>query len=346
MVAVRDVLTELCSLPGPAGFEEPVTSRVKDLLEPLVDETWTDVMGNVIGVRRCGKENPGKLLLDAHVDEVGLVVTGVEEGFLRFTALGGLDARVLPASDVMIQTDPPLYGVICVLPPHVIKKEDEDKPIKIEDMYIDVGMSDEDTKKAVSPGTPGVLAHGVRNIGESGLCGKALDDRAGLAAILRALDMLRDEKIDTDLYVMASVQEEVGCRGAAPGAFAIGPDRCIVIDVGFAKTPDTKPTEVSEELGGGVIISRGPNMNRGFTEHIIGLAKEHDIKHQINVEPGGNSGTNTHVIQISRDGVATVLLSVPLRYMHGAYEYVILEDIESTAKLICEAARLPRPVKG
>jgi len=336
---ITDVLVELCGLPGPAGFEEPVAKRVAALLEPYMDETWTDVLGNVLSVRRCGKANARKLLFDAHIDETGLIITGAEEGFLRFASLGGADSRILPATGINILTDPPIYGVIGVMPPHVLKKEDTEKTVKIEDMFIDVGMSQDDAAKLVPQGTPAVLAHGVRRLGTDNLCGKALDDRAGVAAILRAIEMLADATLDVDLYIMASVQEEVGTRGAAPGVYAIAPDFCVVIDVGHAKTPDSKPVETREELGGGVIISRGPNMNSEFTETIVKLAVEREIKHQINVEPGGNSGTNARTIQISREGVATALLSIPMRYMHSAHEVISLSDLENTAHLLAETAK-------
>ena len=339
MVSIKDVLAELCALSGPSGFEEPVTERVKDLLAPFVDDTWIDVLGNVVGVVRSGKESAKKLLFDAHIDEIGMIITGVEEGFLRFAALGALDPRSLPASDVKVCTDPPLYGVISVLPPHVIKAEDADKAIKIEDMFIDIGMSKEEAEKLAPIGTMGVLANATRSIGEGGICGKALDDRAGFAAILRALDLMNGERPDVDLYVMASVQEEVGLRGAGPGAFDIGPDICVVVDVDFAKTPDTKPADSNEVLGGGAGVSMGPNMNRKFTEQIIELARKNGIAHQINVEPGGNSGTNAAAIQISRSGVATALLGIPMRYMHGANEYILIEDVESTAKLLYQIVK-------
>jgi len=335
---IAGVLIGLCAVPGPSGFEAPVALRVKALLEPYMDEVRVDVMGNVIGVRRCGKDGAGKLLIDAHIDETGLIITGVEEGFLRFAALGGLDARMLPASGVEVLSDPPLYGVICVMPPHVLKKEDTEKVIKIEDLYIDIGMSQEEAEAAVQLGTPAVFAHGARRFGENLLCGKALDDRAGFVAILRALELLEGAELDADLYVMASVQEEVGVRGATPGAYAVEPDWCLVVDVGHAKTPDTKPTETREVLGDGVVVSRGPNMNAVLTERTISLALEKDIKHQVNVEPGGNSGTNARAIQISRGGVATALFSIPMRYMHGMYEVVSMEDIESVARLLSETA--------
>ncbi|MDR2568776.1 MAG: M20/M25/M40 family metallo-hydrolase [Oscillospiraceae bacterium] len=335
---IKDVITELCGLPGPAGFEERVAAGVKDLLEPFVDETWIDVLGNVIGVRRCGKENAQKLLFDAHIDEIGFIVTGVEEGFLRFACLGGFDARVIPAASVMVLTEPPLYGVIPVLPPHVLEEKDTEKNFKIEDMFIDVGLTQEEAARLIAPGTPGVFAYGVREFGDNGLCGKALDDRAGFVAILRTLELLKKTELDVDLYVMASVQEEVGVRGATTGTYAVAPDYAVVVDVDHAKTPDAKPTEANTMLGGGAIITHGPNMNPALTEMILKLAKENEIKHQISVIPGG-SGTNARAIQISREGVATALLGLPMKYMHSANEVISLDDVEYIAQLLCKTAQ-------
>ena len=336
---VFDILKELCEIPGPAGFEELVAARAKTLLEPYMDETWIDVLGNVIGVRRCGKENARKLLLDAHIDEIGFIVTGTEEGFLRFSQLGGFDARVIPAACVMICTDPPLYGVISVLPPHILKKEDTEKNFKIEDLYIDIGFSQEETTRLVTPGTHGVFASGTDIFRDDLICGKAIDDRAGFVSILRALELLKDIKLDVDLYVMASVQEEVGVRGATTGAYTIAPDYCIIVDVDHAKTPDAKPTQANTVLGDGVIITKGPNMNPALTGKMIELAKEKEIKHQIGVIPGGGSGTNARAIQISGEGVATALLGLPMKYMHSANEVTSLDDIESIAILMSETAK-------
>ena len=336
---IKDMLAGLCEIPGPAGFEEKVAAHVKTLFEQYLDETRIDVLGNVIGVRRCGKENARKLLFDAHIDEIGFIVTGVEEGFLRFSKLGGFDARVIPATGVTICTDPPLYGVISVLPPHILKKEDVEKNFKMEDLYIDVGLSQEEAEKLVVPGTHGVIAGGVRSFGDNLVSGKAIDDRVGIVAILRALELLKDSKLDVDLYVIASVQEEVGMRGATTGTYSIAPDYCVVVDVDHAKTPDTKPAETTVVLGDGVIISRGPNMNPMLTEKLHKLAKDKKTKFQINVVSGGNSGTNARAIQISRDGVATALLGLPMRYMHSANEVVSLDDIENAAKLLAETAK-------
>jgi len=336
---LKETIKKLCEVPGPAGFEEKAAAYVKTLFEEYLDEARIDTLGNVIGVRKCGKDNARKLLFDAHIDEIGVVVTGIEEGFLRFARLGGFDARVVPATSVMLLTEPPVYGVISVLPPHVLKDEDTKSNFKLDDLFIDVGLSQEEASRMITPGTPGVPAYSVKDFGENMICGKAIDDRAGIAAILRAVELLKETELDIDLYVMASTQEEVGGRGATTGTYAIAPDYCVVIDVDHAKTPDAKPTETSMVLGDGVIITRGMNMNPKITEMIIKLAGEKEIKHQINVSPTSNSGTNAREIQISKEGVITAVLGLPMKYMHSANEVASLDDIESAAKLLCETAK-------
>ena len=331
-----NVMAELCGLPGPSGFEEAAAAAAERLLAPYVDEVCTDTMGNVIGVRRCGKENAKKLLFDAHIDEIGFIVTGHEEGFLKFSALGGIDARMLPACGVRLMTDPPLYGVIDTMPPHVLKESEMDETIKIEDLFIDVGMTQEEAEKRIPLGTPGVFARAAKRFGEDLICSKSLDDRSCFACIVRAAELLKDEKLNVDVYYMGSTQEEVGSRGAKTGAFAAAPDYAVIIDVGFAETPDCKNWE-TKKLGAGCVIGKGPNMNRAFTEHIIRMAEEKGIPYQIGVEPG-NSGTNATVIQVTREGVATALFSLPLRYMHTPVEVVSLTDAENTARLLAETA--------
>ena len=339
MRETADFLIELSSLPGPSGYEDQAAKHVKELLEPFMDETWIDSIGNVIGARHCGYDNARKLLIDAHIDEIGLVVTGIEEGFLRFEKLGSIDVRMLPACDVEVLTNPPLYGVIDVLPPHVLKKEETERFNKIDELFIDIGLTQEQALAQVPLGTPIVMMSGARCFAENYVSGKALDNRAGVAAVLNAIEMLKDVSLEVDLYVMFSTQEEVGVRGATPGVYAISPDWCLVVDVDHAKTPDAKQHEAKEELGSGVIISRGPNMHGELTEKMIALAKNHDIRHQVNVAPGGNSGTNARAIQISREGVATALLGIPLRYMHSPQEVVSIDDVESASRLVYETAK-------
>ncbi len=334
---IADTIAKLSAASGPSGFEQDVSKLAAEMLAPFMDDVWTDVMGNVIGVRRCGQENAKKLMFDAHLDEIGFVVTGHEEGFLRFAAVGGVDARMLPASELKILTDPPVTGIVAALPPHIQKPDESDKTIKIEDLYIDIGLGQEEAQKHVPVGTAAVYNTGARVMGDFNICGKALDDRACFACILRALELLKDKKLDVDLYVLASVQEEVGTRGAKTGAFAVRPDWCVVVDVDHAKTPDHTKHD-AKEINGGVVISKGPNMNRRLTDEAVRLAGQKDIKYQIGVEPSGDSGTNARVIQVSGAGVATALFGLPLRYMHSPVETVSLKDAEDAAALLSAVA--------
>lgn len=336
-MSLAENIIELCGMAGPAGFEQAVAARIREKLTPHMDEVKTDVLGNVIGVKRCGKENAKKLLFDAHIDEIGLIITGHEEGFLRFSTLGGVDARMLPASEIRILTEPPIFGIIGTIPPHTQKSEESDKAINTEDLFIDIGMTQEEAKKAAPLGTAAVYNAGARRFGDDMICGKGLDDRACFACILRALELLKDEKLDVDLYVMASVQEEVGTRGAKTAAFGIDPDWCVIVDADHAKTPDNKEYWL-KETGGGAVISKGTILNKDLTDLAIRLAEEKGIKYQLGVE-AGNTGTNANVIQLARGGVAAALLGLPLKYMHSPAEVVSLGDAEAVAALLCEIAK-------
>jgi endoglucanase len=335
-MTLQDTILALCDLPGPAGYEEPVAALCKKLLEPYVDQVTTDVLGNVIGVRRCGKKNAKKLLLDAHIDEVGLIITGHEDGFLRFSALGGVDARMLPASEIKILTDPPVTGVIGVLSPHLLRGDESDKTIKTEDLFIDIGLDQEAAKKAVPLGTPAVFNTAPRVFGDGLICAKGLDDRVCFAALVRALELLKDKPLEVDLYILGSVQEELGTRGAKAAAFDIRPDWAVAVDVDYASSPDAKEHWL-KSIGGGAVISKGPILNRRLTDLAAALAQERGIKYQIGVE-AGDTGTNARVINLPGAGVATALLDIPLRYMHSPVEVVSVQDAEATAQLLAAVA--------
>ena len=210
---IRDVLGQLCAAAGPSGFEHAAADIACDLLRPLVDEVSIDRLGNVIGVKRCGKPNAKRLVLDAHLDEIGLIVTGIEEGFLRFTSIGGVDPRVLPGRELTVLTDTPMPGVVICTPPHILKPEDREKSIPMNDLYIDVGLSQEQADAAIPVGTPVVYRESCFTLGTSQICGKAMDDRACFAGLLRTLELLRDVALDVDVYVLGSTFEEVGGAG-------------------------------------------------------------------------------------------------------------------------------------
>lgn len=332
MLDIKSTLERLCTQGAPSGFESPAASVAAELLRPLVDEVEIDRLGNVIGVRRCGKPSAKKLLLDAHLDEIGLIVIGIEDGFLRFRAIGGVDPRMLPDRELTVLTDPPIFGLVSCLAPHVQKPGDSDKSVGIEDLFVDIGMSQEEAVKAVPVGTPMVYRGGCFALGEGSMCGKAMDDRACFVTLLRAAELLNEKALDVDLYIMGSTREEVGGAGAKVGAFAIDPDWCVAVDVTHGKTPDA-PKDRALELLGGPAIGVGPNMTRWMTERMIAKAKANEIPYQLEVM-AGSSGTNGWGLQISREGIATSVLSLPLKYMHTPIEVLALEDMEMVARLL------------
>ena len=325
-------LGRLCALSGPSGFEERAAEAAAELLRPLTDEVRTTRLGSVVGVRRCGRDRAQKLLLDAHLDEIGFIVTGHEEGFLRFAPLGGVDPRMLPDREVVILTDPPIPGVVACLPPHVQTAEDMDKSLPVKDLYIDVGLSQEEAERQIPIGTPAAYRGGCTPLGEDLLCGKALDDRAGFAVLLDVLERLKDKPLDVDLYVLGSTQEETHSTGAITAAYEIAPQLCVAVDVTHGDSPDASKHETFP-LGKGPVIGVGPNCARSLSGRLKELAKELEIPVQIEVM-SGSSGTNAWPIQVSREGVATAVLSIPERYMHTPLEVVYKRDLEDTARLL------------
>ena len=325
-------LGRLCALLGPSGFEERAAEAAAELLRPLTDEVRTTRLGSVVGVRRCGRDRAQKLLLDAHLDEIGFIVTGHDGGFLRFAPLGGVDPRMFPDREVVLLTDPPIYGVVACLPPHVQSGEDMDKSLPIKDLFIDVGLGQEKAEKKIPIGTPATYRGGCTPLGEDLLCGKALDDRAGFAVLLDVLERLRGKELDVDLYVLGSTQEETHSSGAITAAYEIAPRMCVAVDVTHGDSPDASKNETFK-LGGGPVIGVGPNCARSLSGRLKELAAELDMPVQIEVM-SGSSGTNAWPIQVSREGVATAVVSIPERYMHTPVEVVNQTDLENTAALL------------
>lgn len=336
-MTLKEIIEKLSAMYGPTSFEQPVTDWLMDSIKPYCDEAYTDVMGNLIAVRKCGKENAPKILVDAHIDEIGLIVTGIEKGFLRFATLGGVDPRILPALQVKVLTDPPIHGIVDSLPPHALSASEMEKPFEVTSLSIDIGMTQEEAEALVALGTPVVFDVDPVMLGEHRLCGKSLDDRACAAIICKVMENLVDVQLNADMYYMFSAQEEVGARGGQTGAFGIAPDYAIVMDVNFAKSPDSNGYD-QMDMGGGPAIAVGPNMNHKMSSALIALAKEMDMPYQVDVIRAG-SGTNAVPIQISRGGVATALISLPLKYMHTPHEVMDLRDGENIVKLVSEYIR-------
>lgn len=324
------LLKELCAAPGVNGVTG-ASSVIADRLSAYVPQVHTDRMGNVWGVLPADRENAPTLLLEAHLDEIGFVVTGVSDnGFLRVSACGGVDERTLAAARVVVLCDPPLNGVFCSTPPHLSGADS--KPLTTEQRGIDVGLSGEEAKKRVPVGTRVVFAPRFDQLLGDRVCAKALDDRAGVAAVLRALELLKDAERPCHVAALFCVQEEVGMRGAAPAVFGIRPDAAVVTDVSFAHTPDADKTQCGV-LGDGAMLGISPILDERLTACLHRLAEEQEIPFQYEAM-GGSTGTDADKISMAREGVPTALLSIPLRYMHTPVEVASMGDIEAVARLM------------
>ena len=321
---IRDIIARLSASAGPSGYETGAVSAAAELLAPCVDEIHTDTMGNLIAVKRCGKPGAPKVMLDAHLDEVGMIVTDHEGGFLKFASIG-VDPRILPGLRVRVCADSPIIGVITCLPPHVTDPDDRDKAFPIEELRVDCGLSESEARELVPVGTRIVYGTEPFFMGDKTVCGKSLDDRACFVILCRVMDLLKDENLPVDVCVLGSVQEEYTAAGASTSAYSMQPTEAIVVDVSFAETPDSK--EYCKPLGSGPMIGVGPVMNRRISKRLQALAKELEIPFTREVLPSW-TGTNADEIQISREGVAVCCVSLPLRYMHTPIEAVDLDDIE------------------
>jgi len=331
-MTLKEMIISLCSIPGPSGFEDKAADACIKMLTPYADTIETDSMGNVFAWRRCGRADAKLLMLTAHLDEIGLIVTGYEGGFLRFDALGGVDGRMLPASDVTILTEPPIKGVIGTAPVHVLSAQEQNKPIPIKKLFIDTGLSPEETRARIPLGTPAVISGGAHALGQDKICGKSLDDRACAAVLIKVMEELSDIQLDVDICLMLAVQEELGYRGATTGTFRVQPDYCIAADVTHGCTPDGNKAGTFP-LGKGVAVGAGPNMHRGFTSLIKSTADDEGIPYSIEVL-SRSSGTDAWAVQISRTGVITGLVSLPLRYMHTPVEVISMSDADALLKLL------------
>ena len=331
---IKQTLFTLCDMAGPSGFEQRVAEKAVELLRPFVDEAYVDRFGNAVGIRRCGRPDARKVLVDAHLDEIGLMITGVEDGYLRFRTIGGVDPRMLPDLEVTILTQPPIPGVVACLPPHVQTAEDFGKSVPVDELRIDVGMSQSEAEQRIPVGTPAVFRGECFSLGATQVCGKALDDRSCFVSLLRTAELLHEKELDVDLIVLGSTREEVNSAGARVGTFAIAPDCCIAVDVTHGKTPDvSNPKDKTFELNGGPAIGVGPNMTRWMTKRMTDKAEEKKIPYQLEVI-SGNTGTNAWQMQTVREGIATTLVSLPLKYMHSPVEALELADLESVAALL------------
>lgn len=326
----KELLRRLCEAPGVNG-EDGAAKVAIEYLSAYTERISVDGMGNVTGWIPSEQSDVPTVLLEAHLDEIGFVVTGVDaQGFVHVSNCGGVDNRTLSAAEVVFLSEPPLNGVFCSTPPHLSKGDDSQPELAARG--IDVGLIKEEAEQRLPIGTRAVFRPHFDCLLGDRVCAKALDNRAGVAAILGAIDAVKGQNLPINLAVSFCTQEEIGSNGAKTAAFALMPDAAIVVDVSFAASHDMKKSEYGI-LGKGPMIGQAPTLNRSMTEQLFRLAEQQGIAVQHEVM-GSRTGTDADAIGITGSGIPCALLSIPQRYMHTPIEVVSLSDVEAVSQLI------------
>lgn len=322
-----ELLKELTQTVGVSGCEENIVNLLKEKLAPYGDVS-IDAMNNLF----CTFGEGYHFLLDAHLDEIGLIVTEItEDGFIKFGKCCNIDTRPLPALEVSIWGREEVKGIISTLPPHLQSADDEKNAPKLADLAIDTGYSKEQLEKLVSLGDRVTFKRNFTPLLNHSVSASCLDDRSGVAAILMCLDELK--KLPCKITVMFSSQEEVGLRGAKTGAFAKNADEAISVDVSFALSPGCDKADCGE-LSEGPMIGFSPTLDKDMARKLAEVAEKKNIPYQYEIM-SGKTGTNADVIAVSESGIKTALISIPERYMHQSVEIVDIDDIENVSRLIC-----------
>lgn len=323
-----ELLKELTALVGVSGKENNVSSYLANALKKY-GTVSVDDMNNVTCTFGSGKH----FLLDAHLDEIGLIVKSIsDDGFVKVDKCGGIDERMLLASEVSVWGKKEVRGVISNLPPH-LQKSGEKKPPKLDEIAVDIGMTKEDAEKLISLGDRVTFKRNFNELVGTQVCSNVLDDRSGVAAILLAVSQLKNT--NAKITVCFSSQEEVGLRGSTTAAYGKDVDEAIVVDVSFGYTPKCKKSDCGE-IGKGVMIGVSPILNGAMSQKMQDVANKNNIPFQVEVMGGGHTGTNADVITVTQSGIKTSLLSIPEKYMHSPIEIVDTKDVEATANLIAE----------
>lgn len=324
---------ELTTLPGPSGVEDRVREYIVAAAGKLADEVKVDRLGCVIATKRGTDPNPATVMVCAHMDEVGLLITKVEDsGLLRFETTGGIDARILLSQRVKIGAGS-VQGVIGSMPIHLLKEEDLKKPVKIENMLIDIGAANKaDALKLVKPGDWGVFDSPYVEFGERLVKSKALDDRAGCSLLLEALE----GRYEATLTAVFSVMEEIGGMGAAAAAYALKPDAAVVLEgttcADMHGVPDHLRVTVVGRGPAITIMDKSAISDRKLREYVIATAKREQIPWQNRA--GAFGGTDAGHIQPARAGVPVVNINVPCRYIHSPVSVMSLDDYGNALKLL------------
>jgi putative aminopeptidase FrvX len=361
MTELLPFLKDLISAPGLSGYEDPVAKIVADKWRPLVDEISRGKLGSLHGLRRgtgpwpspgTGKEPRPSVMVSTHMDAIGLMVTGIKDGFLRITQVGGVDARVLPGTAVTVyasgtdvshvsvssvpgaKNPAPIPGVVALPSPRLLPEEMRDGPVPLANLFIDTGQLPDRVAQLVRVGDAVAFAQPPVELNGETLSGHTLDNRASVAALTVCLEELQSRPHSWDVWAVASSQEETGAIGAAGSTFELHPSMALVVDVTFAKGPGTSDWSAFP-LGKGPTIAMGPNMHPALHKAMKELADRLEIPYNLEYTPD-HSGTDGWATQVAAEGIPTLVLGIPLRYMHTPVELVAIKDIQRTGRLLAE----------
>ena len=341
----KNFLKRLVETPSPSGYEHDVQKLVRERIAPWCDSVRTDVMGNVFGLRNASGRP--RVMLAGHCDQIGFIIQYItDEGFLHFEPIGGVDPVVATSQRVAIMTGHGLVpGVIGRKAIHLMDEEDRKKVPKIHDLYIDIGASSgDDARKRVSVGDAGIFLQPYIELANERAVAMAFDNKMGTWIVTETLRLLHQREFDACVIGVSTVQEEIGLRGATASAFSSEADVGIALDVAHGTdSPGIEKKKAGDfRVGKGPMIFRGANINPRVFALLVAAAEEEKIPHQVASAAKG-TGTDANPMQLSRGGMATGLLSVPLRYMHTPNELLSLDDLENTARLLAAfCARLTK----
>ncbi len=329
------LLKRILDTAGISGYEDEIGAVMKEALKKTGAQVYQDTFGNVISQKGSGKK---KIMICAHMDEIGLIVKFItKEGFLKFIKVGGIDDRILPGQRLVVKAGAgDVHGIVGTRPPHLQKDDERSKPLKYDDMFIDIGCKNrEEAEKKVEIGDPVVFNQDSGVLNGDLHYGRAVDDRIGCYILIKIMEKL---KARAQIFAVATAQEEVGLKGARTASFKINPDFAVAIDTTLAgDTPQIKETESALKLGAGPAITimeasgRGVIVSGKIKELFKDTAKKNKIKYQIDVLEGGM--TDGAIIYMNREGIPTGVISVPTRYVHSPVSVFSMADVNATVDL-------------
>jgi len=335
MIDLLDLLKEMLSVSGLSGFESPIREIVQEAWEPLTDELSVSKVGSLHGLKKGrGKDPRRRVMISAHMDAIGMMVTTIDNGFLRVTEIGGIDHRILPGQLVTVHGRKQLPGVIVQPPGHLIPESVGDGPVDMKYLLVDVGLRPDEVAEMVRVGDIVAYAQQPLELTGEALAGHTLDNRVSVAATTLCLEALQNRVHDWDVWAVATAQEEETLGGALTSPFDIQPDIAIVIDVCFAKGTGSTDWR-SLPFGEGVGIGYGPNIHPALYDAFEKKAKALEIPYNRDLMPK-MSGTDAMAVQIVAEGIPCAVLGIPLRYMHTPVETVSLKDIRRAGRLMAE----------